>query len=112
MVVMMDEYEENFYVTEDAIRTVISEITSIPIGRLDTDEKKRLLDMEKVLSKRIKGQDEAVASVSKSIRRARSGMRDGKRPISSFMFCGPTGVGYVPHDEKCDVTDTLLQQEN
>ena len=91
--VKMVEEGENFYVTEDAITEVISEITGIPMGKLDTGEKSRLRNLEEELEKRIKGQSQAVRSVAKSIRRARSGMRDMKRPVASFMFCGPTGVG-------------------
>lgn len=91
--IKMVEEGENFYVTEDAITEVISEITGIPMGKLDTGEKSRLRSLEEELEKRIKGQSQAVRSVAKSIRRARSGMRDMNRPVASFMFCGPTGVG-------------------
>lgn len=84
---------ENFFVTEDAVTAVISEMSGIPLGRLDTGEKTRLQDLEDEIGKRIKGQEPAVRAVAKSIRRARSGMRDGKRPVSSFLFVGPTGVG-------------------
>jgi ATP-dependent Clp protease ATP-binding subunit ClpC len=90
--VKMNE-EENFFVTEDAVTAVISEMSGIPLGRLDTGEKTRLQDLEEEIGKRIKGQEPAVRAVAKSIRRARSGMRDGKRPVSSFLFVGPTGVG-------------------
>ena len=93
--VKMAEDGESFYVTEDAIQTVVSEITGIPVGKLDTGEKARLMTLEEELEKRIKGQSGAVRSVAKAIRRARSGMRDGKRPVSSLLFCGPTGVGKV-----------------
>ena len=93
--VKMSEDGESFYVTEDAIQTVISEVTGIPVGKLDTGEKARLMTLEEELEKRIKGQSGAVRSVAKAIRRARSGMRDGKRPVSSLLFCGPTGVGKV-----------------
>jgi len=91
--VKMAEEGETFYVTEDTIQTVVAEITGIPVGKLDTGEKTRLKNLEEELEKRIKGQSAAVRSVSKAIRRARSGMRDGKRPVSSLLFCGPTGVG-------------------
>jgi len=91
--VKMAEEGETFYVTEDSIQTVVAEITGIPVGKLDTGEKTRLKNLEEELEKRIKGQSAAVRSVSKAIRRARSGMRDGKRPVSSLLFCGPTGVG-------------------
>ena len=63
------------------------------MGKLDVGEKTRLSNLEQEMGKRIKGQDPAVRSVAKAIRRARSGMRDGKRPVASLLFCGPTGVG-------------------
>lgn len=91
--VKMNEDGESFFVTEDAIAEVISEITGIPLGKLDNGEKARLSKLEEEMGKRIKGQDPAVRAVSKAIRRARSGMRDGKRPVASLLFCGPTGVG-------------------
>lgn len=93
MVKMSEEQEESFYVTEDTIQTVVSEKTGVPVGKLDTGEKSRLKNLENELGKRIKGQNPAVRAVSKAIRRARSGMRDGKRPVASLLFCGPTGVG-------------------
>jgi ATP-dependent Clp protease ATP-binding subunit ClpC len=82
-------------------------VSGIPIGKLDTGEKNRLANIEEEMEKRIKGQSKAVRSVAKSIRRARSGMRDGKRPVASFLFCGPTGVGKVrtPPDEKLSFTE-------
>jgi ATP-dependent Clp protease ATP-binding subunit ClpC len=82
-------------VNEDSIATVISEISGIPLGKLDTGEKSRLRNLERDIGKRIKGQDAAVRAVAKSIRRSRSGMRDGKRPVASLLFCGQTGVGKV-----------------
>ncbi|CAB9511811.1 protein ClpB [Seminavis robusta] len=107
--VKMVEEGENFYVTEDSITEVVSELTGIPMGKLDTGEKSRLQTLEAELEKRIKGQYPAVRSVSKSIRRARSGMRDMKRPVASFMFCGPTGVGKT---ELCKaLAETYFGQE-
>jgi ATP-dependent Clp protease ATP-binding subunit ClpC len=91
--IKMAEEGDTFYVTEDTIAQVISEISGIPIGKLDTGEKERLRNLEEDIQKRIKGQNAAVRSVAKAIRRSRSGMRDGKRPVASLMFCGPTGVG-------------------
>eukprot|EP00536_Pseudo-nitzschia_multiseries_P013600 jgi/Psemu1/68775/estExt_Genemark1.C_5930002 len=91
--VKMAEDGESYYVTEDTIQIVVAEITGIPVGKLDTGEKARLKNLEEELEKRIKGQSPAVRSVAKAIRRARSGMRDGKRPVASLLFCGPTGVG-------------------
>ena len=90
--VKMVEEGENYYVTEDAVTRVISDMTGIPLGKLDTGEKSRLKSLEEELEKRIKGQSQAVRAVAKSIRRARSGMRDMNRPVASFMFTG-TFVG-------------------
>lgn len=95
MTKMADDGEEAFYVTEDTIGGVISEITGIPLGKLDTGEKSRLQSLEQDIEQRIKGQTPAVRAVAKAIRRSRSGMRDGKRPVASMLFCGPTGVGKV-----------------
>lgn len=101
--------EEDYFVTEDAITQVVSEITGIPVGRLDNGEKARLRSLELDMGKRIKGQERAVKSVAKSIRRARSGMRDPKRPVASFLFCGPTGVGKT---EVCkSLADTYFGRE-
>jgi ATP-dependent Clp protease ATP-binding subunit ClpA len=107
--IKQNEDEESCYVTEDAIQTVVSEITGIPVGKLDTGEKSRLSNLEIEIGKRIKGQNPAVRAVSKAIRRARSGMRDGKRPISSLLFCGPTGVGKVRNEKRKrkNVTDSI-----
>jgi ATP-dependent Clp protease ATP-binding subunit ClpC len=78
-------------VTEQTMAEVISEITGVPVGNLETDESDRLMKMETELEKRVKGQGRAVRAVSRAVRRARSGLRDTSRPIASFMFCGPTG---------------------
>ena len=67
--------------------------TGIPVTRLAEEETERLLQMESELHKRIIGQDEAIVSISKSVRRARAGLKDSRRPIGVFMFLGPTGVG-------------------
>ncbi|QCA29388.1 ATP-dependent Clp protease ATP-binding subunit [Vagococcus xieshaowenii] len=75
------------------IEEVISQWTGIPLQQLEKKESERLLGLEQELHKRVVGQDEAVVAVSKAIRRARSGLKDPKRPIGSFMFLGPTGVG-------------------
>jgi len=80
-------------VTEQTIANVISEWSNIPMGKLESDETDRLMILEDELELRVKGQFRAVRSVSRAVRRARSGMRDTTRPIASFMFCGPTGVG-------------------
>tara|TARA_R100001377_G_scaffold72946_1_gene48827 strand:+ start:3122 stop:5131 length:2010 start_codon:yes stop_codon:yes gene_type:complete len=80
-------------VTLDDVLSVVSEITKIPLSRLGTKDKKRLLNLENRLQKLIIGQSEAVGKVSKSIRRNSVGIRDNKKPIGSFIFLGPTGVG-------------------
>jgi ATP-dependent Clp protease ATP-binding subunit ClpC len=80
-------------VTEEDIAEVVSMWTGIPVVRLTADESSRLLHMEEALHKRIIGQDEAIVTVSKSVRRARAGVKDIRRPIGSFIFLGPTGVG-------------------
>jgi len=72
---------------------VVSEITGIPTGQIDTEEKSILRNLNSILAKRIKGQDGAIAAVVKAVRRSRTGMRDGDRPIANFLFFGPTGVG-------------------
>jgi len=80
-------------VTEEDIAQVVSMWTGIPVTRLAQAETERLLHMEEDLHKRIIGQDEAILNVSKSVRRARAGLKDPRRPIGVFMFLGPTGVG-------------------
>ena len=87
------ENAERRVVTEDDIAEVVSMWTGIPVTRLAEEETERLLQMESELHKRIIGQDEAIVSVSKSVRRARAGLKDSRRPIGVFMFLGPTGVG-------------------
>lgn len=83
----------NLKVTEDDIADIISSQTGIPVKKLIAEESERLLNMEKILHERVVGQDEAVAAVSRAIRRGRVGLKDPKRPIGSFLFLGPTGVG-------------------
>lgn len=80
-------------VTEDEIAEVVAEWTKIPLKSLEEGEAKRLMNLEKVLHERVVGQDEAVTAVAKAIRRGRVGLKDPKRPIGSFLFLGPTGVG-------------------
>ena len=81
------------YVTEDDIAEVVGMWTGIPVKRLRGDETTRLLQMEEYLHSRVVGQHEAIVTISKSVRRARAGLKDPKRPIGSFIFLGPTGVG-------------------
>jgi ATP-dependent Clp protease ATP-binding subunit ClpB len=80
-------------VTEDEISQIVSKWTGIPVTRLLENEKDKLLDMENVLHERVIGQDEAVTAVSNAVIRARAGLKDHKKPIGSFIFLGPTGVG-------------------
>ena len=85
--------KERILVTEDDIAEVVGLWTGIPVSKLESRESDRLLHLETLLAKRVVGQKEAVAAVSKAIRRARAGLKDPKRPIGSFLFLGPTGVG-------------------
>lgn len=80
-------------ITEDVVATVVSKITGIPLFKLEEKESDKLLRMEDELHKRIVGQDEAIQAVSKAIRRSRAGLKSRKKPIGSFIFLGPTGVG-------------------
>lgn len=80
-------------VTPEDIAQIVASWTGIPVSQLAEEETERLLKMESILHERIIGQDEAVVAVSKAIRRARAGLKDPKRPIGSFIFLGPTGVG-------------------
>jgi ATP-dependent Clp protease ATP-binding subunit ClpB len=80
-------------VTEDEIAEVVSRWTGIPVSRMLEGERDKLLRMESALHKRVIGQDEAVQAVSDAIRRSRAGLSDANRPIGSFLFLGPTGVG-------------------
>jgi len=80
-------------VTENEIAEIISKWTGIPITKLMEEEKEKLLNLEEVLHKRVVGQNEAVAAVADAVLRARAGLKDMKRPIGSFIFLGPTGVG-------------------
>lgn len=84
---------EKWVVDEEAIAQVVSSWTRIPVSKLAQEETERLLQMESILHQRVIGQDEAVKAVSRAIRRARAGLKDPKRPIGSFVFLGPTGVG-------------------
>ncbi|MFG0215263.1 ATP-dependent Clp protease ATP-binding subunit [Brevibacillus porteri] len=83
----------NMEVTPEDIAQVVASWTGIPVLKLKEEETERLLKMEEILHDRVIGQDEAVKSISRAIRRARAGLKDPKRPIGSFIFLGPTGVG-------------------
>ncbi|UNC93385.1 ATP-dependent Clp protease ATP-binding subunit [Candidatus Contubernalis alkaliaceticus] len=80
-------------VTEEDIAQIVSSWTGIPVKKLAEEESERLLKLEEVLHQRVIGQDEAVVAVSRAVRRARAGLKDPRRPIGSFIFLGPTGVG-------------------
>ncbi|HNU79141.1 MAG TPA: ATP-dependent Clp protease ATP-binding subunit [Bacillota bacterium] len=80
-------------VTEEDIASIVSGWTGIPVTKLAEEESERLLNLESILHQRVIGQEEAVLAVSKAIRRARVGLKDPKRPVGSFIFLGPTGVG-------------------
>ncbi|TAL35435.1 MAG: ATP-dependent Clp protease ATP-binding subunit [Spirochaetes bacterium] len=85
--------EYTITVTEDMVAHIVSQWTGIPVERIEESETARLLRMEEELHNRIIGQDDAIAAVSRAIRRSRTGLRSGRRPIGSFIFLGPTGVG-------------------
>ncbi|MGV3464704.1 MAG: ATP-dependent protease ATP-binding subunit ClpC [Heyndrickxia sp.] len=85
--------QENSEVTVEDIANVVSSWTRIPVSKLAQTESERLLNLEEILHSRVIGQEEAVKAISKAVRRARAGLKDPKRPIGSFIFLGPTGVG-------------------
>src|SRR5699024_2973957 len=80
-------------VTVEDIAKVVSTWTGVPVAKMTKDESERLVNLEDTLHNRVIGQEEAVEAVAKAIRRARAGLKDPKRPIGSFIFLGPTGVG-------------------
>jgi ATP-dependent Clp protease ATP-binding subunit ClpC len=85
--------EKQAMVTEEVVAQIVSRWTGVPVTRLEEKETKRLLRMEQELRERVIGQDEALAAITRAVRRSRAGLRDPKRPIGSFIFLGPTGVG-------------------
>ncbi len=85
--------ETDGVVDEEVIAEVVSKMTGIPLTRMSTEDSKRLMEMEQDLHKRVISQDEAIKSISKAVRRSRSGLKDPKRPTGCFIFAGPTGVG-------------------
>ena len=87
------ESQKDLVVTEDDIAEIVSKWTGVPAKQLTQDESERLLHLEETLHQRVIGQDEAVSAVARAIRRARAGLKDPNRPIGSFLFLGPTGVG-------------------
>ncbi|MBX9696920.1 MAG: AAA family ATPase, partial [Alphaproteobacteria bacterium] len=91
--VQSTDYSMNEAVTENDIATVISKWTGIPVDKMLEGEREKLLHMEEYLRARVVGQDQAIVAVSQAVRRARAGLQDPNRPIGSFLFLGPTGVG-------------------
>ena len=91
--VAKEESEQKLVVTEDYIAAVVAQWTGIPVAKIADEESQTLLHLEEELHKRVVGQDDAVTAVAKAVRRARAGLKDPKRPIGSFLFLGPTGVG-------------------
>jgi len=96
-------FKNGIAVGAEDIAEVVAMWTGIPVTQLHSDEQERLLEMEDAIHERIVGQDEAVAAISKAVRRARAGLKDPKRPIGSFIFLGPTGVG------KTELTKALAE---
>ncbi len=90
---MREKEQEQMLVTEEDVADVVSVWTKIPVSKITQTESQRLLKLEEILHKRVVGQNEAVETVAKAIRRGRVGLKDPKRPIGSFLFLGPTGVG-------------------
>ena len=86
-------HEVEGVVDEEVVAEVVSRMTGVPLQRLESEEMERLLRMEKELHKRVISQDEAIDAISRSMRRSRSGLKDPRRPMGSFIFLGPTGVG-------------------
>ena len=91
--VAKEESDQKLVVTEDDIAAVVAQWTGIPVAKIAEEESQTLLHLEEELHKRVVGQDDAVTAVAKAVRRARAGLKDPKRPIGSFLFLGPTGVG-------------------
>ena len=112
----MNKDSENSYektsnqITSEDIAEIVSQWTNIPVTKLTESEKERLSRMEEILHKRVIGQDEAVSAVARAIKRARAGLKDPKRPIGSFLFLGPTGVGKT---ELCKaLAEAMFDDEN
>ena len=91
--VSKEKSDQKLIVTEEDIAAVVAQWTGIPVAKIAEEESATLLHLEEELHKRVVGQDEAVTAVAKAVRRARAGLKDPKRPIGSFLFLGPTGVG-------------------
>ena len=97
-------------VTEEEVAAVVSDWTKIPVQKLQESEGVRLQKLEQTLHKRVVGQEEAVTAVAKAVRRGRVGLKDPKRPIGSFLFLGPTGVGKTELSKA--LSEALFHDEN
>lgn len=95
---------------ENEIAEVVSKWTGIPVTKLTESEKEKLLHLEEILHRRVVGQDQAISAVSKAIRRSRVGLQDSKRPIGSFLFMGPTGVGKTELSKA--IAEAMFDNEN
>ena len=102
--------EEKCVVTEEDVAQVVASWTGVPVKKLTEDESQRLLNLEGTLHDRVIGQDEAVSAVARAIRRARAGLKDPKRPIGSYIFLGPTGVGKTELAKA--LAETMFGDEN
>ena len=105
-----DKVNKRMVVGENEIADVVSDWTKIPVKKLAMEESERLMNLEKILHERVVGQDEAVTAVAKAIRRGRVGLKDPKRPIGSFLFLGPTGVGKTELSKA--LADAMFGSEN
>ena len=105
-----DKNNKRMVVGENEIADVVSDWTKIPVKKLAMEESERLMNLEKILHERVVGQDEAVTAVAKAIRRGRVGLKDPKRPIGSFLFLGPTGVGKTELSKA--LADAMFGSEN
>ena len=105
-----DKHNKRMVVKENEIADVVSDWTKIPVRKLAMEESERLMNLEKILHERVVGQDEAVTAVAKAIRRGRVGLKDPKRPIGSFLFLGPTGVGKTELSKA--LADAMFGSEN
>ena len=105
-----DKANKRMVVGENEIADVVSDWTKIPVKKLAMEESERLMNLEKILHERVVGQDEAVTAVANAIRRGRVGLKDPKRPIGSFLFLGPTGVGKTELSKA--LADAMFGSEN
>lgn len=102
--------KQKYVLGEDEVADIVGQWTGIPVKQITQDETQRLKNMEQLIHKRVIGQDEAVSAVSKAIRRSRIGLKDPRRPIGSFLFLGPTGVGKTELSKA--LSEVLFGDEN